>query len=161
MQVSEVLRLIWGKLDRPHSMCPDIEIGYVRRVLGEVMAAEIECVGIEGDEVDRFVLGQALVSQVYESGLADDWYGSKHVYQERPMPPNDNYEDEAYQKAVGDFFEAEDQERAQRSSEVSEAIGRLTKRRLLVAQPSEGRHLKYHGDQLEYQTLIKTGATPV
>ena len=161
MQVSEVLRLIWGKLDRPHSMCPDIEIGYVRRVLGEVMAAEIEGQELLSHEVDRFVLGQALVSQVDEIGLADDWYGSKHVYQEQPMPPDDNYEDEAYQKAVGDFYAAEDQERTQRSSEVSKAIERLTKRRLLVAQPSESRHLKYHGDQLEYQTLIKTGATPV
>jgi len=154
MQVSEALRLIWSKVDRPNSCCPDIEIGYVRRVLGEVMATEVESLGVFPIESDRFVLGQALIGPVYASGLADDWYESKHVYQEHPQPPNNDFEDEGYQKAIEDFFAAEDLERAQRTTEVSEAIARLKERGFLKEQISAADDpVKYHVDPVTMSAL--------
>ena len=102
MQSYDLLKLVWSKVERPHSMCPDIEIGYVRRVLGEAMASEIKDQKLTLEEVDRWVLGQVLVSPMGESSLAEDWYETHRVHYERIEPPNDNYEDEAYQKALGD-----------------------------------------------------------
>lgn len=79
-------------------MCPDIEIGMVRRILGEVMAAEIKTREILEKESYQWVLGQLLVSPMGEVSLAEDWYETNRRYQERIQPPNDNYEDEGYQK---------------------------------------------------------------
>lgn len=154
MQVPDLLKLVWSKVERPHSMCPDIEIGYVRRILGEAMAAEIKDREILSDEVDRWVLGQALVTPVTESTLADDWYETNRVYQERIQPPNDNYEDEAYQQAIGDQFAAEDREQAQRTHEVAEAIGSLVRRGLLD-MTSNGGYPRYFGDLAAYRMTVE------
>jgi len=135
-------------------MCPDIEIGYVRRILGEAMAAEIKDREILTEEVDRWVLGQTLVSPMGESYLADEWYETNRVYQERIQPPNDNYEDEAYQQAIGDQYAAEDREKAQRAHEVAEAIGRLVGRGL-VGMTSESGHPRYFGDLAAYRMSIE------
>ena len=154
MQTPDLLKLIWSKVARPHSMCPDIEIGYVRRILGEAMAAEIKDREILTEEVDRWVLGQTLVSPMGESYLADEWYETNRVYQERIQPPNDNYEDEAYQQAIGDQYAAEDREKAQRAHEVAEAIGRLVGRGL-VGMTSESGHPRYFGDLAAYRMSIE------
>lgn len=154
MQAPEILKLVWSKVERPNSMCPDIEIGYVRRVLGEAMAAEIKDREILAEEVDRWVLGQALVTPVGECTLAEDWYETNRVYQERIQPPNDNYEDEAYQRALGDQDAAEDLERTQRAEEVSMALLRLQGSKL-VGMTSEGGYIKYFGDLAAYRMSVE------
>lgn len=153
MQTPDLLRLIWSKVDRPGSMCPDIEIGMVRRILGEVMAAEVKDREIIAEESYRWVLGQLLVSPMAQSSLADDWYETNRVYVERIQPPNDNYEDEDYQKAIGDQFAAEDREREQRSVEVTEALGYLIGRGL-VGRTDDGGHESYFGDLVAYRMTV-------
>jgi hypothetical protein len=152
MQVLDVLKLIRSKLERPHSMCPDVEIGYVRRVLGEAMAAEIKDREILTEESYRWVLGQLLVGPMEEEILADEWYETNRVYLERIQPPDGNYEDEAYLKAVGDQYAAEDREKAQRSEEVAEALGYLLVRGL-VARTEDG-HERYFGNLAAYRKLV-------
>jgi hypothetical protein len=154
MQTPDLLKLIWIKLDRPHSMCPDVEIGYVRRILGEAMAAEIKDREILSEEVDRWVLGQLLVSPMEEFSLAEEWYETNRVYQEQIQPTNDNYEDEGYLKAITEKFEAEDQERTQRAHEVAEAIGRLIGLRL-VGMTLESGHQRYFGNIAVYRMLVE------
>jgi hypothetical protein len=150
MKSTDLLKLAWSKIDRPHSMCPDIEIGYVRRVLGEVMAAEIKDREIIAEESYRWVFGQLLVSPMSQSSLEGDWYETNRVYRELIQPPNDNYEDEGYQKALSDQFEAEDREKEQRAEEVSEAL------RYLLTRGLVGRdHERYFGDPAAYQMMVK------
>jgi hypothetical protein len=141
-------------------MCPDIEIGYVRRVLGEAMASEIKDRGLLEDVVDQWVLGQVLVSPMGESTLAEDWYETNRIYQERIQPPNDNYEDEAYLRAVGDQYASEDQEKAQRAHEVAEAIGRLVGRGL-VDLTSDSGYTRYFGDLATYRMAVELSSRPV
>lgn len=154
MQIVDVLKMFWSKIARPNSVCPDIEIGFVRRILGEVMASEVKDRGILADEVQSWVLGQLLVSPMLEVSLSDDWYETNRVYRTRIEPPNGNYEDEAYQKAVEDQYAAEDREMAQRASEVTEAIRNLIGRGL-VTMISGGGYPKYFGDPAAYQMAIK------
>ena len=138
-------------------MCPDIEIGMVRRILGEVMAAETKTREILEKESYQWVLGQLLVSPMGEVSLAEDWYETNRRYQERIQPPNDNYEDEGYQKAIGDMFEAEDREKAQRAEEVAEALGYLLGRGL-VATTKENGHTRYFGDLVAYRMTVEMSA---
>jgi hypothetical protein len=153
VETSEVLKFIWGRINNPHSMCPDVEIGYVRRVLGEAMALEL--VEIIAGEVDQFVLGQILVSPMSFSSLWDDWYESKHIYVQRPEPPDDNYEDEIYQKAIENLFAAEDKEREQRSQEVKDALERLAGRQLVVEANS-----RYNVNSTNLKLLVEMGNIP-
>ena len=155
MQVPDILKLIWSKVENPHSMCPDVEIGYVRRVLGEVMAAEVKDRGILADEVDRWVLGQVLVSPVGECGLAEAWYGTNRVYLKRVEPPDGNYEDKGYCEAVEAQFAAEDLERGQRGAEVKEALRRLIERGLVGSTLEGGYPPRYFGDLSVYRELAE------
>jgi hypothetical protein len=138
MQTPDLLKLIWSKIERPHSMCPDIEIGYVRRILGEAMAAEIKDLGIISEEPYRWVLGQLLVSPMAEPSLVEEWYETNRTHKDRIQPPNDNYEDEAYQQAIAAQDKAEDQENAQRAKEVSEALEYLKERGLVSSIEGRG-----------------------
>ena len=157
MQVLDVLKLIWGKVENPRSMCPDVEIGYVRRVLGEVMAAEVGERGIAAEGVDRWVLGQLLVGPMGEEGLAEDWYTTNRVYLERIQPPNDNYEDKGYCEAIEAQFAAEDRERGQRGVEVAEALRRLIETCLVGSTLEGGYSPRYFGDLAVYRKTIKGG----
>jgi hypothetical protein len=156
MDITNLLKLIWSKIDRPNSMCPDIEIGYVRQVLGEAMAAEIKDQGVIAEESYQWVLGQLLVSPSSESSLANIWYETNRVYVEQIQPPNDNYEDEGYLKAINDKFESEDLERARRSEEVAVALDYLIKRGLITRMNDGcyGNYTKYFGDLKAYQMMV-------
>jgi hypothetical protein len=160
MQTFDLLKLIWSKIEFPHSMCPDIEIGYVRRILGEAMAAEIKDQEILAEESYRWVLGQLLVSPMAESTLADEWYETNRVYQKQIQPPNDNYEDEAYQQAIGNQFAAEDRERAQRAEEVAEALKKLYARGL-VSHTIDSEYPRYSVLMEAYLALVRLSAKPV
>ena len=151
METSEVLKFIWSKINRPHSMCPDVEIGYVRQVLGEAMAVELKD-HING-EVDRFVLGQVLVSPMAFSSLWDYWFESQHVQGPRPDPQD--YNSEAYQKAIEELFAAEDKEREQRCEEVKDAIERLANQQLVKSEDD-----RYYGDLSRFKLLVEMGNIP-
>lgn len=155
MKAIDLLKMVWSKIDRPHSMCPDVEIGYVRRVLGEVMAAAIKDREIIAEEPYRWVLGQLLVSPMTQSILEIDWYETNRVYREPIQPPNDNYDDEEYQKGIGYQYEVEEREEEQRALEVSEALRYLLTRGL-VGKISEGGHEKYFGDLAVYQKYVES-----
>jgi hypothetical protein len=111
------------------------------------MAAELKDRGVLTAEIDCWVLGQLLIGPTDEGYLAGDWYETKHVYVDSPKPPNDNYEDEGYQKALEAHYAAIDLEEAQRATEVMEALRRLTGRGL-VGKTFDG---KYFADLEAWQ----------
>jgi hypothetical protein len=145
MELTEALQKIWAKIDNPHSMCPDVEIGYVRQVLAEVLAEALSQDLTLTQEVDRFVLGSILVAPATGMDLSMSWYDSKRVYTKTPDPEDGDYESSAHTKALEAYFEAESQEHQLRSREAQEALGRLEQAGLvLLKEDSDGGPTKFH-----------------
>jgi hypothetical protein len=145
MKLTEAFQKIWAKIDNPHSMCPDVEIGYVRQVLAEVLAEALSQDLTLTQEVDRFVLGSILVAPITDSELSGTWHDSKHVYTRIPEPENGNYESSVHTKILEAYFEAESQEQQLRSREVRESLGRLEQAGLvLLKEDPDGGPTKFH-----------------
>jgi hypothetical protein len=145
MELTEAFQKIWARIDNPHSMCPDVEIGYVRQVLAEVLAEALSQDPTLTQEVDRFVLGSILVAPITDSELSGTWRDSKHVYTETPRPEDGDHNSPAYVEILEAYFEADSQEHQLRSREVKEALGRLEQVGLvLLKEDPDGGPTKFH-----------------
>jgi hypothetical protein len=156
MQTHEILQLVWNKLNCTNSTCPDVELGKVRRVLGEAMATYIRNLNILNNDAYVWVLGQILIDPRGEEWLAEEWYEINHSYVSAPKPPNGNYEAEGYLQAIEAHFATEDRERAQKAIEITEAIKKLTEMDLIGIR-QEGGCAKYFADPRFIGTTQESG----
>jgi hypothetical protein len=76
VDLQEVLTKIWSMIDNPRSMCPDVEIGFVKDVLSKVMAENLP---VDLEPIDRWVLSWVSVAPAEEKSLAWAWDETKYV----------------------------------------------------------------------------------
>jgi hypothetical protein len=126
MNSIELCQKIWNKINKPYSMCPDIEIGYVEQIMAELLS---ETLNIE-NALDKLLLAKILISPTSPtsfSNLVYFWSNIKEHQIKQPVSENGDYKADLWTKY---YLEVEELATTS-NTEVTEALKRLVDQNLI------------------------------
>lgn len=109
MEAAEAFRLLWDRINNPRSACPDVEIGFVRDQMVQILMDERT-----GDADERWVLSRLALGPANQKQLG---WSRRDSVPTLPIPEDPDQ--------IAQFFEDEDRRGLEAQEATERAIRRL------------------------------------